>query len=136
MSLNRRQFLILTTATAACAATGCLAMADSPGAAGPGQVIDAGPVATFAADGVYANFRDVGFFVIRKGGKLFALSAICTHRKVTLKAEPDCTFYCKRHGSTFDPTGHVTHGPAKRDLPVLATSVNGAGHLLVTVPLA
>jgi Rieske Fe-S protein len=96
-------------------------------------VNDAGPVGNFAADGVYGNFRELGFFVIRKGEKLFALSSICTHRKFTLKAEDDCSFYCKRHGSTFDPDGHVMKGPAKRDLPVLATSVNGAGHLIVKV---
>lgn len=136
MSINRRQFLILTTTAAACAATGCLAMADSGGSAATGseQVIDAGPVSNFAADGVHDAFRSQGFFVIRKGEKLSAISSFCTHRKVQLKAEPDCSFYCKRHGSTFDPNGHVTHGPAKRDLPTLVTSVNEAGHLLVTVP--
>ena len=131
MGLNRREFLILTGATAACAATDRLALADGGTA---GQVIDAGPVGNFAADGVYSNFLDVGFFVIRKGGKLFALSSLCTHRKTKLKAEPDCSFYCKRHGSTFDPNGHVTEGPATRDLPVLGTSVNETGHLLVKVP--
>ena len=132
MGINRREFLILTGATAACAATDCLARADGSGA---GQVIDAGPVSNFAADGVYDSLRTLGFFVIRKGGKLFALSSICPHRKTVLKAEPDCSFYCKRHGSTFDPSGHVTQGPAERDMPVLATSVNGAGHLLVKVPV-
>ena len=130
MNINRRQFLILTGATAACAATDGLALAD-----GGEQIIDAGPAGDFAADGVYGNFRALGFFVIRKGPKLFALSSICTHRKVQVTAEHDCSFYCKRHGSTFDPGGHVTHGPAKRDLPVLVTSVNEAGHLLVTVPI-
>jgi len=137
MSINRRQFLMLTGATTACAATDCLAMADSGSSAavGPERLIDAGPVGNFAADGVYDNFRDLGFFVIRKGGKLFALSAICTHRKTKLKAEPDCSFYCKRHGSTFDPGGHVTQGPATRDLPVLVTSVNETGRLLVKVPI-
>jgi len=129
MSMNRRDFLFLTTGAAALAATEGLGLADA------GSVIDAGPVGNFATDGVYSNFRALGFFVIRKGGKLTALSSICTHRKVQVTAEHDCSFYCKRHGSTFDPSGHVTKGPAKRDLPVLATSVNGAGHLLVTVPL-
>ncbi len=128
MNLDRRQFLIFSAGTAALAATEGLSLGDGE------QVIDAGPVAHFAADGVYANFRALGFFVIRKGDKLAALSSICTHRKVQLTPERDCSFYCHRHGSTFDPTGHVTKGPAKRDLPVLATSVNAAGHLLVTVP--
>jgi cytochrome b6-f complex iron-sulfur subunit len=137
MSINRREFLILTGATAAFTAADCLAMADNGGsiAAGSEQVIDAGPVSDFAADGVYGNFRELGFFVIRKGEKLFALSSVCTHRKFRLKAEPDCSFYCKRHGSTFDPGGHVTHGPARRDLPVLVTSVNETGRLLVQVPV-
>jgi Rieske Fe-S protein len=137
MNINRRQFLVLTATTATCAATGCLALADEggPAAVGAERVIDAGPVGNFAAEGVYDAFRSLGFFVIRKGGKLSALSSICPHRKFPLKAEPDCSFYCKRHGSTFDPGGHVTKGPAKRDMPVLVTSVNGSGHLLVTVSI-
>ena len=126
MSIDRRKFLMM--ATAAVAAPDCLALA------GDGPVVDAGPVGNYAADGVYDAYREIGFFVIRKAGKLSAISSICTHRKFKLTARPDCSFYCKRHGSTFDPNGHVTKGPAERDLPVLATTVNGAGHLLVTVP--
>ena len=79
------------------------------------------------------GFRDQGFFVIRNGEKLIALSAICTHRKCRLFAEPNRSFYCKCHGSTFDPAGKVTSGPAKRDLPILPVFVNEKGQLLVTV---
>ena len=128
MNIDRRQFLCLTAGTAAFAATDGFGLA-------AGNVVDAGPVANFANDGVYSDFRLTGFFVIRKGGKLSALSSVCTHRKVQVTAEHDCSFFCKRHGSTFDPTGHVTKGPAQRDLPLLATTVSG-GHLLVTVPPA
>jgi len=71
---------------------------------------------------------------VRRGPDLFALSAICTHRKCKLDAEPDKTFYCPCHGSTFDANGHVTKGPARRDLPVLATSIDENGRLLVTAP--
>ena len=97
------------------------------------RVVDAGPAGNYAAAGVYGNFRDQGFFVVRKGEQLFALSAFCTHRKCKLLAEPNRSFYCKCHGSTFDPAGKVTLGPAKRDLPVLPASVNEQGQLLVTV---
>ncbi len=100
---------------------------------GGSKVVDAGPVGAYARDGVYDAYRSLGFFVIRRGGELFALSSICTHRQVPLKAEPDHTFYCRRHGSTFDANGHVTKEPAKRDLPRLTTSVSAAGHLLVQV---
>ena len=132
MSMNRRRFLILTVATAA---TGCHALdkGDSANTTHTERVVDAGPVGNYAADGVYAGFRDQGFFVIRNGEKLFALSAICTHRKCKVIGEPNHSFYCKCHGSTFDPGGKVTRGPAKRDLPMLPLNVNEKGQLLVTV---
>jgi len=95
--------------------------------------VNAGPVGNYATDGVYSAFRNQGFFIVRRGEKLFALSAICTHRKCKLDPEPDRSFHCPCHGSTFDANGHVTGGPAPRDLPVLATSINGSGQMLVTV---
>ena len=80
------------------------------------------------------RYRDLGFFIVRRGATLFALSAICTHRKCKLTAELDRSFYCNCHGSTFDPAGHVTQGPARRDLPVLTTVTDERGQLLVTIP--
>ena len=130
MFINRRQFLLLTAGLAA----GCKSASDGGRATNAGHTVNAGPVGNYVADGVYSNFRDEGFFVIRQGGKLFALSAICTHRKCKLAAEPDRSFYCKCHGSTFDPTGHVTQGPARRDLPVFPATTNEHGQLLVTLP--
>lgn len=131
--MSRRRFLLL--AAAAAAAAGCQTGAGGgPAAAGPVKTVDAGPAASYAAEGVYGNFRDVGFFVIRTGGKLVALSSICTHRWCKLTAEPDHTFYCECHGSEFDPAGKVTEGPAKRDLPVFETVIAPNGHLLVKVP--
>ena len=127
MSICRREFLMLTAAAVGGSALDLLA-------SGPAQTVDAGPAGNFAADGVYDTYKDIGFFIVRRGGQLYALSSICTHRNVTLKAESDCTFYCKRHGSTFSPNGQVTKGPAKHNLPVLSTSVNESGHLLVKVP--
>src|SRR5215471_12520515 len=111
--MNRRKFLKLTTTT-----------------------VDAGPASEYATEGVYGNFRDQGFFLVRKGARLEALSAFCTHRKCKLTAEPNRSFYCNCHGSTFEPDGKVTAGPAKRDLPILPTAVDGRGHLLVTVGVA
>ncbi len=131
MKITRREFLILTAGFAA----GCQA-ADlaTPTPPGHGRLVNAGPASKYATDGVYSNFRYHGFFIVRKGEKLFALSSTCTHKKCRLKAESDRTFYCPCHGSTFDPGGHVTDGPARRDLPVFETSVDGSGQLMVTVP--
>jgi Rieske Fe-S protein len=133
-STTRRQFLLLTAATVA--VCGCQSVGTPGGTAAGGghpRNIDAGPVSGYAHDGVYPNFRDLGFFVIRSGGKLTALSSICTHRNCKLTAEADRTYYCECHGSTFDPTGKVTEGPATRNLPVLPTSNDAGGHLIVTV---
>lgn len=130
-NMNRREFLIL----AAAAVAGC--SSTPPGAVSSARVarqINAGPVNNYGADGVYTRFRNQGFFLIRKGEKLFALSAICTHKRCKLDAEPDRSFSCPCHGSTFAPSGHVTEGPAKRDLPTLSTLISEQGDLLVTVP--
>lgn len=131
MLISRREFLILTGTFV----TGCGVM-EASGAAtsSAARVVNAGPASKYAADGVYATFRNRGFFVVRRGEKLFALSAICTHRRCKLDVERDHSFYCPCHGSTFDPSGHVTEGPAKRDLPVFPNFVDGSGNLVVRVP--
>ena len=100
------------------------------------RVINSGPAAGYAADGVYGRFQALGFFIIRRGNELIALSSICTHRRCRVGVEPDRSFLCPCHGSTFDPNGHVTEGPAKRDLPILTTFINEKGELLVKVPAA
>jgi Rieske Fe-S protein len=127
MILNRRQFLLLTVGLA----TGCRSVNEESYSE---RLVNAGPAADYRADGVYGRYRDLGVFVVRKGDKLLALSAICTHRRCKIKAQADRSFRCPCHGSTFDPEGRVTAGPAKRDLPVFTTSVDEQGNLLVTVP--
>jgi len=130
MKITRREFLILTASFAA----GCNSVEQvRPTSMGPERVFNAGAASKYAVDGVYAGFASHGFFIVRKGENLFALSSICTHKKCRLKTEPDRTFYCPCHGSTFDSAGHVTTGPAKRDLPVYKTSVDEDGKLLVTI---
>ena len=133
--ISRRQFLILT---AAALVTGRRALADG-GSAGEfaarrtDRVINAGAVGQYAADGLYDKFRDQGFFVVRKGEKLFAISSSCTHRRCKLTAESNRSFCCPCHGSKFDPDGKVITGPARRDLPILPSFTNEAGELCVRV---
>ena len=131
MKISRRDFLLLTAGLTA----GCQAVneAGNSGSA-KARAVNAGQPSSYAADGVYSNFRDLGFFLVRRGDKLFALSSYCTHRKCKLTAMPDRSFYCECHGSTFDPAGHVTKGPAKLDLPVLPAHANEEDRLVVDVP--
>jgi cytochrome b6-f complex iron-sulfur subunit len=131
--MNRRQFLILTTAALVTSCRTSFA-ADKSTRAAHERVVNAGPVSKYAADGVYTGFIDQGFFIVRKGEKLFALSSFCTHRKCKLTAESDRSFYCPCHGSTFAPGGKVTAGPAKRDLQMLASYTDEKGELFVRVP--
>jgi len=127
MPLTRREFLILGASLVA----GC----SSPPATSPGtKLTDAGPSKNFVRDGVYSQFRSQGFFIVRRGAELIAISSVCTHRKCTVTAQPDRSFYCPCHGSTFDPEGHVTRGPARRHLPLLESFTNQRGHFMVAVP--
>jgi len=125
--MNRRRFLALATSATFCTVAECPLLADS----GAGGILDVGPVTAYSRDGVYDAYRSLGCFIIRRGSELFALSSFCTHRRTQLTPQPDHSFLCKRHGSTFDPNGHVEKKPATKDMPRLATSVSGAGHLLV-----
>ena len=128
MYLNRRQFLLLTTCITT---TGCQSIDSSSPSVAREKTINAGTAANYSADGIYSRYRDIGFFIVRKGEKLFAISSYCTHRKCKLSAEGDHTFYCPCHGSTFDPDGHVTKGPARVDLPTFSIATNDQGQLLV-----
>ncbi len=91
--------ILAAAAVAGCSSTPPRAVSSAPET----RQINAGPVNSYAADGVYPRFRNQGFFLIRKGERLFALSAICTHKRCKLDAEPDRSFSCPCHGSTFDP---------------------------------
>jgi Rieske Fe-S protein len=96
----------------------------------PRQIVDAGPVEKFPTEGVY-SFRDDGFFVVRREQKLWAVSAVCTHRGCLVRAQPDRSFYCRCHRSAFDPDGRVVSGPAPADLPRLAVTLDERNHVLV-----
>lgn len=131
MEITRREWIAVVGAAAAC---GCMSgCTQSSGQASmlPTGPIDAGPIGAFAADGVYTNSRDRnGFFVVRQGPRLFALSAICTHRACKLDAESE-KFTCPCHGSTFTLHGKVMRGPARRDLAIFAVERDAREHLIV-----
>ena len=99
------------------------------------DVVDAGPLSDYPRDDVYDQYRQDGAFIIRRDQQVFALSSICTHKGCKLRVADDLSFYCKCHHSTFDKDGHVTKGPAKRDLPRLPVRLNEARHVLVDVSL-
>lgn len=130
MHVTRRQFIAVTVSAAAGLGQSSAASASQ---ASPENIVDAGPLADFPDDGVYDTFRESGFFVIRRRGRLYALSSICTHRGCKVRPQEDQSYLCKCHKSAFDLEGRVVNPPAPRDLPRLAVAVTEERHLLVNL---
>jgi cytochrome b6-f complex iron-sulfur subunit len=131
--VNRRDFL--ATVAVATAAVVSLPVLEAQAARKPPKLpdkpIDVGPLTAFAKDGVTDTWaKDDSFFVVRRGGKLFAVSNICTHRFCPVQVQPD-QFYCKCHKSSFTLDGEVTDGPAETSLPHYGISTDAKGHVMV-----
>jgi nitrite reductase/ring-hydroxylating ferredoxin subunit len=95
----------------------------------PGPV-DAGPAASFPRDGIFSDHVNRGFFLVRRGDKLFAVSSVCTHQDVLLHASGG-DIGCPRHGSVFSAEGVVQKAPAKQSLPHHAIRIDDRGHIIV-----
>lgn len=68
--------------------------------------------------------------VIRTGGsKFIALNITCTHKKCEVEYNGS-GFECPCHGSTYDGSGKVTNGPAKKNLKSYKTTYNEAENSL------
>ncbi len=152
--LNRRSFLAAAAAvTATCALSCPFAHAadddddddddgDPPASIPPGPV-DAGAVADYDKDGPYDKLAKEKHVVLtRKDGKLYALTAVCTHKKFLVKVK-DGQLYCPKHSSRFTADGipapkpNGKMGAAKKPLTHYAISVDAKGHIIVdtTKPL-
>jgi cytochrome b6-f complex iron-sulfur subunit len=134
MEIDRRQFVVTSTAITLMAAVARAqnATATAPAATtAAATMIDAGPLSDFSTDGVFDDFRPLGFFIIRRDKQLFALSSVCTHKGCMVQLQDDNSFFCKCHNSHFDPAGKVTKGPAKKDLPRLAVATDERLHVQV-----
>jgi cytochrome b6-f complex iron-sulfur subunit len=140
-NLTRRQFVTLTAASAAAACAGSPLFSNVAHAAGASRdPVDVGPAADFKPDTITDRWATShGFFVVRRGDRLFAVSSTCTHKKVRLVAAGKAVgkgggggaLKCPRHGSAFDADGHVTKSPARKPLPRFGVRLDDAGHLLV-----
>ena len=131
--------MTLTAAAAACAgcplfALGAGAAADNAGKAAKAPV-DVGRPEDLK-EGITERWSADGFFVVRRGDRVFAVSSTCTHKKVRLVVsgkggDANASLKCPRHGSGFDAEGHVTKAPARKPLPRYAVQLNDDGHLVV-----
>ena len=66
--------------------------------------------------GTRIAMEDHKICVVREGGKMCAISTVCTHLGCIVS--PSATgFSCPCHGSRYDQDGNVTGGPAPKALP-------------------
>ena len=133
--LTRRQFVTAAAAvTAACA--GCPlfnGVADGAGTGAAATPVDIGPAADLA-DGITSRWAGGGFFVVRRGDRVYAVSSTCTHKKVRLVPSGkagDAALKCPRHGSVFNAEGRPTKAPARRPLSRYGVRLDERGHVLV-----
>jgi nitrite reductase/ring-hydroxylating ferredoxin subunit len=123
--VNRREFLIGSLACGACA------LCPHVVRAAPSTPIDIGTVADFSKDGITDKWAEVhDFFVIRRRGRLYAVSATCTHKAFDLVAQ-DNAIKCPKHGSLFSLEGKVEKAPARKTLPRYGISINSEGRIMV-----
>jgi Rieske Fe-S protein len=64
-------------------------------------------------------------WLIRKGGAVTAFSSVCPHLGCAVNAEPDGTFSCPCHTSSFAADGACVSGPSPRGLDTLTTRIDG-----------
>ena len=73
---------------------------DAPAALAAGP-IDAGPAADYDKDGLYDKLaKEKQILIMRKDGKLYALTSVCTHKKFLVKVK-DGQYFCPKHSSRF-----------------------------------
>jgi Rieske Fe-S protein len=150
--LNRRDFVNLTIAAAAVTAmcnfcgveeaqAGSATSAPS-GSASESAPIDLGPASDYAANSISDKFIKKGqrraamsgppsFFVIHNGDKIYAASAVCTHKGCILHTKGSDQMFCDCHSSSFSIEGTPTGGPAKSSLMRYKITKDDAGHLIV-----
>lgn len=126
IDLNRRDFIM------AAAAGVCLAcLGADANAAQESSILDVGTPTDYPNDGLYdAKLKSDKVAILRKNGRILAISGVCTHKSCTLKVQ-EGQFRCPCHRSTFNDLGNPTGGPAKAALFRHAISLNDAGHLIV-----
>lgn len=121
MRISRREFV----AGMAAATAVTLTAGGRPVLAATGQeAFDAGPAADLA-EGLTDKFaREHVVLIVRKGNRVYAMTAACPHRGTTLRSGGDF-IRCPGHGSRFDLEGTTTRGPAEGQLARHGLSLKG-----------
>ena len=129
--LNRREFVAAACVAGACMMCGSIAQAAEMASDTGGAKIDAGTLDDYKKDGAYDKLADSKkIIIVRENDKIYALSAICTHKMGTVKVK-GVELVCPKHNSHFANDGKPKSGPAKAALFRLGVSQNADGHIVV-----
>jgi len=64
------------------------------------------------------------FLIARTSASTFsAIDAVCTHEGCTITGADGATYVCPCHGSRYNRSGQVVHGPAMASLRRFSTTV-------------
>jgi cytochrome b6-f complex iron-sulfur subunit len=69
--------------------------------------------------------------LVNTSGGMAAFSLVCPHLGCEVNLTPD-GYACPCHGSRFDSSGKLVHGPATKGLRQLVLSQNADGHLILS----
>jgi nitrite reductase/ring-hydroxylating ferredoxin subunit len=132
INMSRRDFLVTAAAAAAVISLPVLqSRADDTPVKAPSKPVNVGALSSFDKDGIFDKWaKSDKFFVIREDGKLFAVTAFCTHKGFPLISRGQDLF-CTKHKSDFSLEGTVTGGPAKSSLPRFAIKLDDEKKVVV-----
>lgn len=135
-AVSRRDFLgrAGVAAAALCGATAALGLvrgAASNTADRARIPVEVGNLVDFRVNTI-TFIKDENLFIVRDETGIGALSAECTHLGCTVRRVED-GFACPCHGATFDSTGAVVSGPARRALPWHPLQIRADGQLAVAL---
>ena len=88
----------------------------------PSGLVAAGPLDAIEP-GSPQRLEGYDVYLLRNEQGLAAVSGRCTHSGCGVTPVADDGFHCPCHGSDFAADGTVTRGPAQRDLPWFAVSI-------------
>ncbi len=75
---------------------------------------------------------EIRVFVLRRGNRFRAVSAVCTHLSCTVNRPANQQgFHCPCHGTYFDDNGTVLNGPAPQPLPWYEVTLSRDGRLVL-----
>ena len=142
--ISRRQFCVGACSAASCATlatllSACSGSSTSPSSAatlldkstgkftGTGVQVTVGGSALANVGGAVLVESDAGVFLLARTSQsaFSAVEAVCTHEGCTVTGADGDQYVCPCHGSRYDRSGHVVHGPATASLRQYTSSLAG-----------